>query len=177
MGADRYNEAVRAAGLWGIAGVLLLLVQAVYRLTPYALDAIAHPLTTLQLVVLVGWVAINAYAEGYRGFHRMFSPRVVARAQALDASQPLLVVLAAFYCMGLLHATRKRLVVSWCLTLGIIGIVIIVRLLAQPWRGIVDAGVVVGLALGTISILYFVILAFAGRALPVSPDLPARQGP
>ena len=86
-------------------------------------------------------------------------------------------MLAAFYCMGLLHATRKRLVVSWCLTLGIIGIVIIVRLLAQPWRGIVDAGVVVGLALGTISILYFVILAFAGRALPVSPDLPARQGP
>ena len=41
----------------------------------------------------------------------------------------------------------------------IIGFVLIARQLPQPWRGIVDAGVVVGLGLGIISILYFMISA------------------
>jgi hypothetical protein len=170
-----YNDDVRAPGLWGLAGVLALLGQAIYRLTPYAIDAATHPLTLFQLVVLIGWVAMNAYAEGYRGFHRAFSPRVVARAQALDADpRPWLVAIAPLYCMGLVHATRKRLVVSWILALGIVAIVIAVRLLDQPWRGIIDAGVVVGLGLGCVSILYYVVLARRGQPMPVSPDLPER---
>jgi hypothetical protein len=161
--------------LWGLAGVLALLVQAIYRLTPYAIDAATHPLTALQLVALVGWVTMNAYAEGYRGFHLAFAPRVIARAQALDADpRPWLVALAPLYCMGLVHATRKRLVVSWILTLGIVAIVIAVRMLDQPWRGIVDAGVVIGLALGTISMIYYLVLALLGRPMPVPPDLPDR---
>jgi len=161
--------------LWGITGVLGLLAQALYRLTPYAIDAITHPLAMVELAVLVGWVVFNAYAEGYRGFHRMFSPRVVARARALDADpKPLLVVLAPLYCMGLIHATRRRLITSWLLTLGIVAIVIAVRLLDQPWRGIVDAGVVAGLAIGSVSILYFVVLALLGRPIEVDPDLPGQ---
>lgn len=167
------NGAVRAPGLWGVAGVLVLLVQAIYRLTPYAFDAVDSPLGAPELAVLVGWVAMNGYSEGYRGFHKMFSPRVIARARALDADpRPLFVALAPLYCMGLFHATRKRLIVSWILTLGIIAIVIVVRLLAQPWRGIIDAGVVVGLACGVVSTIYFLALAFAGRDMPVPPDLP-----
>jgi hypothetical protein len=155
--------------------VLLLLGQAIYRLTPYVLDLADRPLGTLELVALVGWVAINGYSEGHRGFHRAFSPRVIARAQALDADRrPLLVLLAPVYCMGLIHATRKRLIVSWCLTLGIVAIVIAVRLLDQPWRGIIDAGVVVGLVWGSLSMLYFLALALMGRELPVPPDLPGR---
>jgi hypothetical protein len=164
---------VRAPGLWGVAGVLALLVQAIYRLTPYAIDAIEGPLGAIELAVLVGWIGMNAYSEGYRGFHKMFSPRVVARARSLDANpRPLFVALAPLYCMGLFHATRKRLIVSWVLTLAIITIVIVVRLLAQPWRGIIDAGVVVGLGLGVASTIYFLALAFAGREMPVPPDLP-----
>lgn len=164
---------VRAPGLWGIAGVLALLVQAIYRLTPYALEAIDAQLGTVESAVLVAWVAINAYSEGYRGFHKMFAPRVIARAQALDANpRPLLVLLAPLFCMGLIHATRKRLIVSWVLTLGIVGFVIVVRRLDQPWRGIIDAGVVVGLGAGVVSTLYFLVLALAGRPMPVSPDLP-----
>lgn len=166
--------AVRAPGLWGIAGVLALLVQAIYRLTPYAVDAIRGPLRPFEIAVLVAWVGINAYSEGHRGFHKMFSPRVIARARALDADpRPLFVVLAPLYCMGLIHATRKRLIVSWVLTLGIVAIVIAVRMLEQPWRGIVDAGVVVGLAWGVVSILYFLARALGGHEMPVSPDVPA----
>ena len=155
--------------------MLLLLAQAVYRLTPYALQLADHPLGPLEIGVLVGWIAINGYSEGHRGFHRAFAPRVVARAQALDANpRPWLVVVAPLYCMGLVHATRKRLIVSWCLTLAIVGIVIVVRLLDQPWRGIIDAGVVVGLVWGMVSMIYFLVLALAGRTMPVPPDLPGR---
>ena len=119
------------------------------------------------------WVAFNAYSEGYRGFHRNFSPRVIARAQHLHAHpRALHVALAPLYCMGLVHATRRRLITSWSLTLGIVAIVVAVRQLAQPWRGIVDAGVVVGLAIGVLSILFYVGRASAGIAMPVSADVP-----
>ncbi|HEX5061568.1 MAG TPA: hypothetical protein VFV99_19505 [Kofleriaceae bacterium] len=166
---------MRAPALWGIAGVVALLGDALYRLTPQAIGLFEQSLDAIEISVLVVWLAFNAYSEGYRAFHRNFSPRVVARARALDAApRPLFVILAPLYCMGLVHATRRRLVVSWCITVGIVGIVILVRQLAQPWRGIVDAGVVVGLAWGVASIVYYVIRAFRGHAMPVAPDLPVR---
>jgi hypothetical protein len=162
--------------LWGIAGVLALLCNAIYRLTPYALELPQLALTAVEVAVLGGWVAFNAYAEGYRAFHRMFSPRVVARARTLAGAPWFHVVLAPLYCMGLFHATRKRLLVSWTVTVAIIAIVIVVRGLAQPWRGIVDAGVVVGLAIGVVSIVYHYARALAGHAMPVPADLPEQSG-
>lgn len=163
-------------GAWGIAGVLVLLAQAIYKLTPYALALRHQHLGAVEVGALVGWVAFNAYSEGYRGFQQKFSPRVVVRAQHLSRDpRPLFVVLAPLYVMGMIHATRRRLIVSWCLALGIVAIVIVVRLLDQPWRGIIDAGVVVGLTWGVASIVYYVAAALAGRAMPVPPDLPSER--
>jgi hypothetical protein len=163
---------VRAAALWGIGGVLALLVQAIHRLAGYALELIDHALGVGEVIALVGWVAFNGYTEGYRAFHRLFAPRVVARAQMLDRVPRWCAVLAPIYCMGLVYATRKRLIVSWCLTIAIVAIVILVRHVEQPWRGIVDAGVVAGLAWGGASIVYFTVRAFKGQSMPVAPDLP-----
>jgi hypothetical protein len=162
-----------AAGLWGILGVLALLGQAMYRLTPLALDLVDHALEPLQIAVLVAWCAFMIYSEGYRGFQQKFSPRVVARAQHLsEHPRPLFVVLAPLYVIGLVHATRKRLISSWAVSLAIIGLVLIVRQLDQPWRGIIDAGVVLGLAWGAVAIVYFVARAFGGHAMPVPSDVP-----
>lgn len=159
--------------LWGLAGIVLLLGQAIVRLLPFALELQGRELAPLELASLAGWVLTSAYAEGYRGFQQQFSPRVVARAQHLSAHpRPLHVALAPLFCMGLIHATRKRLIVSWVLTLAIITIVLVVRRFAQPWRGIVDAGVVVGLGWGLIAIGYFVVRALRGHAMPVPPDVP-----
>ena len=44
---------------------------------------------------------------------------------------------------------------SFLVTSAIIILVLLVRLLPQPWRGIIDAGVVLGLLLGIASIVYF----------------------
>lgn len=160
--------------VWGIAGVLLLLGDAVYGLAPHALELADRSLSIVELVALVGWIVTAAYVEGYRGFQRQFSPRVVARALHLAQNPRVLhVVLAPLYCMGHFHATRKRLITSWILTAAIVGFVVVVRDLPSPWRGIVDAGVVVGLSWGILSIVAFTVRALRGLAMPVAPDVPA----
>lgn len=163
----------RVAVAWGLTGVVLLLVQPLLRLTPYALEAIRGGLSGVQWAVLVGWVVINAHSEGYRGFHRRFSPRVVARAQVLARSpRPAWVVLAPLFLMSLFHASRRGVWVARILVVAIVLLVLAVRQLDQPWRGIVDAGVVVGLGIGLSSLFYFLVRAVAGHTPPVPPDLP-----
>lgn len=158
--------------LWGTGCVLLLLGQAVWRLTPLALEPLGSAGPAV-LVAYFAWVVFMAYSEGYRGFHQRFSPRVVARAYHLGESPtPLRVLLALPFCMSLFHTTRKQRIVSWTLTLVIVGIVVAVRQLPQPWRGVIDGGVVIGLTLGAISILYYAAQALVGR-VPKDAALPS----
>lgn len=159
---------------WGIAGVVLLLASAIVRLTPRVLELVSYPLTTLQWLLLVGFVLFMLYSEGWKGFHLNFAPRVVARAAGLRrAPRPALALLAPLVCMGYLHATRKRRIISLVLTSSIIVLVLLVRLLPQPWRGIIDAGVVLGLGFGVLSIVWhWLRLDLAGIAPAIAADLP-----
>ena len=146
--------------IWGVGGVLLLLSFAIYRLAPLAFDLVGVTLTSLQWAALVFSVIYMAYAEGYRGFHLGFAPRVVSRANYLHQHpRPHHVLLAPLFCMCYFHTTRKRQLMSIGLTAMILVFVFIARSLPQPWRGIVDAGVVTGLAIGIASILYFALRA------------------
>ena len=151
---------------WGVLGVVLLLCRPLYQITPIALEAIvSSSLTVPHWMLLLAWVAFNAYAEGYLGFHQKFSPRVVRRALDLGRNPTLLrVVFAAPYCIGLFHAPRKTMLTSWTLVLVIAVVVFGVRLLPQPWRGIIDAGVVVGLGIGLLSLLGRFVAAVSGGA-------------
>ncbi len=136
----------------------MLLLFAVVRLGPMALELFALELQPLHWFALAVSVLYMAYAEGYKGFHLAFAPRVVARASYLQANpRPLHIMLAPVFCMGYIYATRKRKLLSFGLTGMIICFVLLVRLLPQPWRGIVDAGVVTGLVVGIASILYFLL--------------------
>jgi hypothetical protein len=163
----------KVAAAWGVLGVVALLTQALVRLGPRAIEALRMDLEVQHWVVLAVWVAFMAHAEGYKGFHLRFSPRVVARAQTLvDSPSVLHRLLAPAYCMSLLHASRRGLVVAWCVVVGITGLVAIVSTMSQPWRGIVDAGVVVGLGIGQVSILFHAIRAMGGTPPPIAPDLP-----
>ena len=159
------------AFFWGIAGVLLLLLFAVYRLAPMAFELTDRELTAGQWLALGFSVIYMAYAEGYRGFHRAFAPRVVVRALYLkNHTEPLHVIFAPLFCMGYIHATRRRQLFSIGLTLAILCFIFLARNLSQPWRGILDAGVVVGLGLGILSICYFLILV---KRDPAALDMPA----
>jgi hypothetical protein len=163
---------------WGVFGVLAILAQALWRLSPLAWEAMTSGMTALQWFVFAVWVGFNAYAEGIRGFHRRFSPRVVARAAWLSAHPTTMrVVLAPIYCMSLFGASRRGLIVARILVLAIVAIVVAVRMLEQPWRGIVDAGVVIGLSIGAVSIVWFAIRAARGVPPPMPPDLPDDELP
>ena len=161
------------SALWGIAGVTLLLGSAVYRLTPLAIDAFSYRFLWYHGVTLAVIIAIMAYAEGYHGFQQGFSPRVAARARYLrDHPLPILAILAPFFCMGYFHATKKRKITSISLTAGIVVLVLLVRLVSQPWRGIIDAGVVIGLIWGIVSLLFFSVQAFTSEDFLYSPEVP-----
>lgn len=135
--------------LWGAGGFLLLLAWAVARLWPLALDSLDLPWTAVHWAVFAVNGVVMAWFEGYRGFQLSYSPRFAARCAHLYRSANLKqALLAPLVCMGLIEAPRRRLVSAWALTLGIVVVVLLYRQLPQPWRGILDAGVVLGLAWG-----------------------------
>lgn len=159
--------------VWGLAGILALLFSAVLRLWPLAVEAFSHPLAWYHRVALLFIALGMAYFEGYKGFQMAFSPRTAARARhLLQNPVPLHILLAPFFCMGYFHATRRRRITSISLTLGIVLLVVLVRFLSQPWRGIIDFGVVVGLAWGIVSLLAFSVQALGEDDYPYDPEVP-----
>ena len=123
------RNAKGAAVAWGVCGFLGILASALKRLAPIALQPILQrDLSWLQWGFYGGSMGIFAYVEGYGAFQKKFSPMVVQRAMTLkeDASATN-TVLAPFYSMGLIHATRKRKIVSWSVSLSVAFIVGIVK--------------------------------------------------
>ena len=79
--------------------------------------------------------------------------------------------------MGLFHATKKRMIISWSVSIGVAVIVAAVKRLSYPWRNIVDAGVVVGLTWGMVSMLggYAISLVTGIAPIDVDPALPKEK--
>ncbi|TCK06084.1 hypothetical protein [Marinobacterium mangrovicola] len=161
------------AAIWGFCGIIMLFSSAIYRLGALALDMPVHSFSWYHWVALVACVLFMGFAEGYRGFQQNFSPRVAARLLYLQRNvTPARLIFAPFFGMGYFHATRKRQIISICLTAGIVVLVLIVRQIEQPWRGIIDCGVVLGLAWGIVSLAAFTFRAFSRPGYSVSPETP-----
>jgi hypothetical protein len=169
----RLSVAGLVGAVWGVAGFSLILLDAINRLARIALHALEAGLSDSQWLILAVVIAFMAYTEGYRGFQKSFSPRTAARAYYLYRHpEPLAVLLAPFFCMGFFRATRRPLLVAWLGTCVIILLVLVLHSMPQPWRGIVDAGVVVGLSWGLVSFLLATGRAFATGVYPLSPEVP-----
>ena len=161
------------AAAWGMLGIFMILGSAIYRLTIVGLDAFVHPLDWYHWLITLVWVAFMAFSEGYRGFQQGFSPRVAARIAYLHRNPTAVrLIFAPLFCMGYFHIERKRQIITFVITALIIGLVQIVHQLEQPWRGIVDLGVVVGLAWGLISLMLFTVQAFLDKSFDHSPQVP-----
>ena len=163
---------------WGVCGFLSILVSAIKRLAPIAVQPLkARDMTLLQWALYAGMMAFFAYAEGYQAFQKKFSPMVVRRAMTLHESTATAidVALAPFYSMGLFHATRKRKIVSWSMSTGVLVVVSLVKRLPYPWRSIVDAGVCVGLTWGGASVVAIYFQALVGVPPSVDPEMPPRE--
>jgi len=160
-----------AISLWGSGGMVMILTNSVKRIVPKALEpfaATAVPLNAFQTGAYIVCCLFFAYAEGYKGFQRKFAPMVIARSFTIEPKLQKLhhILLAPFYSMGLFHATRKRKIVSWSISFGIVGIVAVVKRLSYPWKNIIDAGVVVGLSWGALSIAIGYVKALVTQSPP-----------
>jgi len=171
------NNTTSAAGwcgfIWGVVGFVWILLDAILRLGNIAVGEFSNGLSSDYWV----WVAISvlflAYAEGYRGFQLSFSPRTAARALYLQRNPDWLsILLAPLFCMGFFRATRRPLLVAWVGTALIVMLIVILRLTPQPWRSIVDSGVIVGLSWGLLSFLWYVRKGLRAGTYPTSPEVP-----
>ncbi len=162
--------------LWAVLGVITLLLQAIVRLGAISWEALSSgEMTGLQYGVCAVWTLMNAYLEGYRGFQKKFVPRVLARAHHL-ALHPQFVpaLLAPLYAMAFFRAARRAKIAAWGVSLLVVLAITLVRSVPQPWRGVIDAGVVVGLAWGVLSLAIGVVSRLAGQAPTGDPELSSR---
>lgn len=163
--------------IWGVAGVIGFLAYAILGLLPLVLDALRYPMQGYHWVTLLAQVGLMAYAEGYRGFQKRFAPRVVARAHHLIYHpQRAHVLVAPLFCMGIVYADwrlRRRILL---LTSFIVLVVLLLSRVDQPWRGLIDAGVVVGLLWGVLALCVLSIRAFTQTSCSYDAELPRTGG-
>lgn len=177
--APRMHSFDQLTFIWAVVGILGLLAQAQLRLGKIAWEAVVSGgLTQSQALTCLSWVMLNAYLEGYRGFHRRFVPRVVARANHLatvpDAFPRWL---GPIYAMAYVRAAPRAQYAAWGVTAAVLIAIFFVRQIDQPWRGIIDAGVVVGLLIGSVSLVLAAAQCLLGKTPSADPALPLDYAP
>ncbi|MBT5922125.1 MAG: hypothetical protein HOH29_00190 [Cellvibrionales bacterium] len=157
---------------WGIIGFYSLVTFAMVRLSVYTVEAFAQPFTLLQWFVLMVSLVFMAYSEGYKGFQKSYSPRFAARVHYLSSqANGLQLLLAPLFCMGFFNAPKRRIISSVLLSSMIVTFVLLFKLVPQPWRGILDAGVVLGLIWGLITTAICCYQAFMTSKPIVDPEV------
>ena len=170
----RWTEILGIVGVaWGLAGLLGLLVFAVYRLGGVVVAGMEYAWTWQHVGAAVANAAFMAWSEGLRGFQQSFSPRVAARLKWLrDHPSAVRVAFSPLFAMGYFGATRERLIGIYALTAGIVVLIVVVHVLPQPWRAALDIGVVIGLSWGIVSTLACTWRAFNGAHGAAAPGVP-----
>ncbi|MCK5880678.1 MAG: hypothetical protein KAG18_02315 [Sinobacterium sp.] len=160
------------AVIWAVAGVVALLMFALFRLSGHATSILGSELTGFQSLMLVFSCCFMAYSEGYKGFYLSFSPRFAARAKYIYLEGTTLeMLLAPFFCFGYFGTTRAKQVIAITLTLSLSLLVFFMHYVPQPWRGIIDAGVVVGLSIGIVSVFICVLQEFFSAGYKHDPQV------
>lgn len=161
------------AAIWGALGVALLVGKSCQSLFMRAEEALLNGLSTYQWVILVLYSLFMLYFEGYKGFQKKFSPRTAARVHYLYMNpRPLHALLAPFFCMGYFHAKRKVRIAAIAISTLILCVIFLMEYCPQPWRGIIDVGVILGLSYGLISFGCFLVKVFTTKDHGISPEVP-----
>ena len=160
------------AACWATVGLCGLLLFAIVRLSMVVAEGAEVAWDWRHWAVAAANAAFMAWSEGYRGFQLRFSPRSAARVKwLLHHASGLSTVLAPVFAMGYFNATPRRMAGVYGLTVFVVGAIVVVHMLPQPWRAALDIGVVIGLAWGVASFLWSLKRTFATPGFPVSPEL------
>jgi len=141
--------------IYSIGGVIAIFSSAIYRLYPHVREGFSIDFKTAHWIVLLSYLMVMIVAKGYFALHRSFVPRIINRSELLVKEGKIIDrILAPFFCMGFFRATKKRLITSYSMLIFVVSFIISASKISQPWRGIMDLGVVVGLSLGILSLLF-----------------------
>ena len=88
-----------------------------------------------------------------------------------DEPTLLRVLLAPLFAMGFFQSNKKTRIVVWVILIMVICLITAVSYLSQPWRGIIDVGVVVGLSWGLVSFWCFAFKALTSKEFPHSAQM------
>jgi len=158
---------------WGIIGITLSLGRAIFGMSKHVTEAFEMPFSPWHWLTLIGFSFFMLYYEGYKGFQKKFSPRVAARVRYLrDEPNLLRSLLAPLFCIGYFHANKKTLIKAYVLTIGIALLVRSMNYCPQPWRGIVDLGVMLGLSWGLVAFWIYAYKALTQKEFAYSPETP-----
>lgn len=161
------------AAIWGALGVILLVGKSLHSLHGHAEEALNNGLSTYQWIILVVYSLFMLYYEGYKGFQKKFSPRSAARVHYLYHNpRPLHVLFAPFFCVGYFYAKRKVRIAAIAISLLILCVIFLMDFCPQPWRGIIDVGVILGLSYGLLSFVCFLVKVFTTKDHGISPEVP-----
>lgn len=143
----------KAIAMWAVFGVAATLLEAIYRVSARAIVTLSSGLSVLEWMAFFSTVLLLGYFEGYRALQKRFVPHVVARAlQAGHLRNPLWVLCAPLYALSLIGAERRAFLRAWVSVALIAAAVLVVRVLPEPWRGIIDGAVAIALSMGLIAL-------------------------
>ncbi len=152
QGRGRWRQL--AAPAWAVIGVSALFATASYRLGERGVAVIRDGLGGWEWLALAGLTLAFVYGEGFLALDRKWVPGLMRRARELeDERSVVLRLLAPLYGLSLIGAPPAKLLPSWLGTLAIVGAILVIRVLPDPWRGIVDFAVAAALAWGLVAIL------------------------
>lgn len=158
--------------VWAVVGLTLIFTSVIVRLIPHFIEALRAGLSFGNWITLLVWCGFMLLSEGYKGFQKQLSPRFASRALYLYNNPHIPhLLLAPLFCIGFIYTTKKRKLSILILSLGILLLVVGVRHIAQPWRGIIDIGVIVGLLYGLASIYYSTIQTMITKSYSVDPEV------
>lgn len=171
------TRAVGWVSVWGVLGAMALLGFGVWRVFPHALEPMLTPgsMTRTQAWLYAFCVVFNAWTEGYKAFQKMVVPRALVRAHWLNEHPGRIPAWSApFFVAGFFAMKRRALIVRYVFLIVIIGVIVGMRFVPQPWRGIIDAGVVVGLGWGWIAMGVGLVQLIRGVVPDADPQIPER---
>ncbi len=156
-----------AAGTWGIIGFAFLVARALLGMSPEIREMLATPLNAWHQIGLVVIVLVFGLAKGYFIFRRRFCRSYASRIGELSLPpvKLLYAVLAPLYCLNLIGAERRQLIRGYAIVTGIVLMIISVKFIPTPWRGMILMGVAAALTWAALEIAYqgFKELVLPGR--------------
>ena len=177
MSSARHSALGLFAAVWGAIGLIGLLIFAIVRLCGVVWIGLDAPWQWHHIAVAAVNTVFMAWSVGYRGFQQGFSPRCAARVKWLLVHPSLRnACLAPLFVMGYFESTRRRKIVVYGLTVGIVIAILIIHALPHPWRAALDIGVVVGLTWGVVSFLAVLGTALRAPADRASAEVPEAHG-